>query len=61
MRRVAAAIAVGAVAVAAAAPAQGYEGPCSKQRELFEKYNIQFDMNAPPVSYAYGETCSRTG
>jgi hypothetical protein len=62
VRRVALAVLAGAAFVVAAAPsAQAAEGPCSQQRALFEKYNIQFDMHAPLVEGAYGEVCSRTG
>ena len=61
MRRVLLTLGVAAFAVVPAASAQAYEGPCAKQRALFEKYNIEFNMHAPAVEYAYGETCSRTG
>jgi hypothetical protein len=49
------------VAVAPAATAGAATGPCASQRALFEKYNIQTDMDAPLVGYAYNEVCAVTG
>jgi hypothetical protein len=43
---------VGAAAIPATS-AQAYQGPFETQRALFEKYNIQIDMNAPLVAHAY--------
>jgi hypothetical protein len=60
MKRIALTALVGIAFVAAAPSAQAAEGPCAQQRALFEKYNIQFDMHAPLVEWAYGEACSRT-
>ena len=51
---------VGASAQSASAAAQ-IDGPCAKQQELFEKYNIQIDMDAPEVSWAYNTACGVTG
>src|SRR3954453_20014640 len=61
MRRVLLALAGGGAAAIPASSAQAYQGPCETQRALFEKYNIQIDMNAPLVGYAYNEGCSHTG
>lgn len=61
MRRVLLALAVAGVAAIPAAEAQAYQGPCETQRALFEKYNIQIDMNAPLVADVYNAGCSRTG
>ena len=36
-------------------------GPCERQQELFEKYNIQLNMDAPLVGEAYNAVCDRTG
>ena len=59
-------IAVLAAASIVGASAQGASaatipGPCERQQELFEKYNIQTDMNAPLVAYAYNTACDITG
>jgi hypothetical protein len=56
----AAASIVGATASSANA-AEVYTGPCDVQRSLFETYNIQIDMDAPAVSWAYGTVCGVTG
>jgi hypothetical protein len=61
MRRVFLALVVVGVAAIPAASAQAYQGACETQRALFEKYNIQIDMNAPLVAYVYNEACSHTG
>lgn len=53
--------AAGLLAVAVPSGATAYTGPCEKQRELFEKYNIQFDMHQEQVEWLYTETCRRTG
>ena len=51
-----------AFAVAGAVPAQAAEGPCAKQQALFEKYKIEFNMDAPLVGVAYNAACrTRTG
>jgi hypothetical protein len=58
------ALIVAAVAAAtAAAPAQAYEapGPCERQRELFEKYNIELGMHSEELEYAYSTACGVTG
>ena len=47
--------------ITGAPSAQAYVGPCAQQRALFEKYNIQLDMDAPLVGAAYGEACRQTG
>jgi hypothetical protein len=58
----AAASLVGAGAqTAQAAEAVDYKGPCATQRDLFATYNIQTDMDAPAVGWAYGTVCSVTG
>ena len=49
------------VAVAPVATAGAATGPCESQRALFEKYNIELNMNAPAVAYAYNEACAVTG
>ena len=36
-------------------------GPCERQQELFEKYNIQIDMYSPEISWAYNTVCGVTG
>ena len=46
---------------AQSASAADVPGPCERQRELFEKYNIQTDMDAPAVAYAYNTACGVTG
>ena len=51
---------VGATAQSASAAAQ-IEGPCTTQRALFEKYNIQIDMYSPEISWAYTTVCGVTG
>ena len=61
IRRALLALVVVGVAAIPAGSAQAYQGPCEKQRELFEKYNIQLDMNAPLVGYVYNAGCSQTG
>jgi hypothetical protein len=61
MRRVLLALVVAGVAAIPANSAQAYEGPCAQQRALFEKYNIQLDMNAPLVGAVYNAACSATG
>jgi hypothetical protein len=48
-------------APAATAAAPPTLAPCETQRELFDKYNIQIDMYAPAVSWAYTTACSVTG
>jgi hypothetical protein len=56
--------AVAAMAVTVGAPvatAGAAYGPCYTQQSLFEKYNIQTDMDAPAVAYAYNTVCSVTG
>ena len=56
----AAASIVGASAQSASA-ASAPEGPCATQQGLFETYNIQTDMNAPAVAWAYNTVCGVTG
>ncbi len=48
-------------ASAQSASAAQIDGPCAKQQELFEKYNIQTDMDAPAVAWAYNTACGVTG
>jgi hypothetical protein len=50
-----------AFAVAGAAPAQSYESPCTTQQALFEKYKIEFNMDAPLVAEAYNTACDTAG
>jgi hypothetical protein len=61
-----AALAAASLVGAGAQSAQAAEpvvitGPCAIQQNLFDKYNIQIDMYAPLVSYAYGTVCHVTG
>ena len=51
---------VGASAQSASA-SEPIGGPCATQRDLFDKYNIQIDMYAPAVSWAYTQVCNVTG
>jgi hypothetical protein len=62
-RRVLAVLAVAGLALIPAASAQASEntGPCATQQALFEKHNIEFNMNAPLVAYAYNTACGVTG
>jgi hypothetical protein len=46
---------------AQSAAAADVPGPCERQRELFEKYNIQVDLYSPELSYAYTTACGVTG
>ena len=62
MRRVLLVTALAALAAAPAASAsEAVKGPCERQQELFETANIQTDMNAPLVAYAYNTACGVTG
>ena len=36
-------------------------GPCERQQALFEKYNIEFGMDAPLGGDAYNAACDATG
>ena len=57
----AAASIAGATAQSASATAAQIDGPCATQQALFEKHNIQLDMYAPEVSWAYNTACGVTG
>ncbi len=48
-------------ATAQSSSAADVPGPCERQQKLFETYNIQTDMNAPPVAWAYNTACGVTG
>ena len=48
-------------ATAQSANAASSDGPCATQRALFEKYDIELNMNAPLVGYAYNTACDVTG
>ena len=50
-----------AVAGTGAASASTITGPCTTQQNLFDKYNIQFDMHQEQVEQTYSFVCSKTG
>jgi hypothetical protein len=52
--------AVGTSTASASEPLQVY-GPCQTQQNLFDKYNIQFDMHQEQVEQTYSFVCSQTG
>jgi hypothetical protein len=52
--------AVGATTASASEQLQVY-GPCQTQQNLFDKYNIQFDMHQEQAEQAYSTVCSVTG
>jgi hypothetical protein len=56
-----AALAAASLVGATAPSASAADGPCATQRALFEKYNIQTDMDAPAVAWAYNTACAHTG
>jgi hypothetical protein len=56
-----AAVAAVALMAGGAQSANAAVGPCATQQALFDKYNIQIDMYAPEVSWAYGTVCRTTG
>lgn len=58
---IAAAAAVSLVGATAQPANAGVPGPCERQQALFEKYNIETDMDAPLVADAYNTACDRTG
>ena len=64
MKKLGIAVLAAASIVGATAPsanAAEIKGPCESQRELFEKYNIQTNMDAPLVAFAYNTACGVTG
>lgn len=64
MKKLAMAVLVAAsVAATGAQSASAAEapGPCEQQRALFEKYDIQLNMDAPAVAWAYNTACGVTG
>jgi hypothetical protein len=58
---VAAVAALAVAGVASPSASAGVPGPCERQQELFEKHNIQTDMDAPLVAEAYWTVCGVTG
>lgn len=43
------------------ASAAGVPGPCERQQQLFDKYNIELGMHSDEAAYVYNTACDVTG